>query len=199
MFTEDGHEVLPGSGEAGLIASGGATVPLGYYKDPEKSARTFREIDGVRYSFPGDWAIVEADGTLTLLGRGTTCINTGGEKVFPEEVEEVIKRIPGVDDCIVLGMPHPDFGSAVSALVGGAANALPTEDEIVTACRESLAGYKAPKRIRLVAQVPRFDNGKADYTSAVSLLEQADPDSSTLAAPSVRKVGVRRAVGGEYG
>jgi fatty-acyl-CoA synthase len=94
VFTEDGREVEPGSGEAGLVANGG-NLPLGYFKDPEKTDRTFKVIDGVRYCFPGDWATVEADGSMTLLGRGSQCINTGGEKVFPEEVEEAVKRTPG--------------------------------------------------------------------------------------------------------
>ena len=101
VFTEDGREVVPGSGEAGMVAAGG-TVPLGYFKDEAKSAATFKTIDGVRYSFPGDWAIVEADGSLTLLGRGATCINTAGEKVYPEEVEEAVKSHPDVVDCCLL-------------------------------------------------------------------------------------------------
>ena len=94
LFSEDGRRIEPGSGEMGMVAAGG-NVPLGYYKDPEKSARTFKVIDGVRYSFPGDWGYIEADGTLTLLGRGSQCINTGGEKVYPEEVEEAVKLHPG--------------------------------------------------------------------------------------------------------
>ena len=103
-----------------MVAAGGM-VPLGYFKDPEKSARTFRVIDGVRYSFPGDWATVEADGSLTLLGRGSQCINTGGEKVFPEEVEEAVKRHEAVDDCLVVGIPDERFGERIVAVASLAA------------------------------------------------------------------------------
>ena len=112
VFTDDGREVQPGSGEVGMVASGGL-VPVGYYKDPEKSARTFREVAGKRWSFPGDMASVAADGTLVLFGRGSNCINTGGEKVFPEEVEEALKRHPAVEDALVLGVPDDRFGNRV--------------------------------------------------------------------------------------
>src|SRR5210317_1487047 len=109
VFTEDDREVTPGSDEVGLVATAGL-VPLGYYKDPEKSARTFRTVNGVRYSFPGDFATVEADGSISLLGRGSACINSGGEKIFPEEVEEAVKRHPAVYDCLVVGVPDVKFG-----------------------------------------------------------------------------------------
>jgi fatty-acyl-CoA synthase len=165
VFTEDGREVAPGSGEAGLVAAGG-NVPLGYYKDPEKSARTFRVIDGERYAFPGDWAMVEADGTLTLLGRGSQCINTGGEKVYPEEVEEAVKRLSGVEDCLVVGVPDETFGEAIVAVVSTAAAAAVGEAAIIAGCRSQLAHYKAPRRVVFVAAVPRAPNGKADYKTA---------------------------------
>ncbi len=165
VFTEDGRQVVPGSGEAGLVAAGG-NVPLGYYKDPEKSARTFRVIDGVRYSFPGDWAIVEADGALTLLGRGSQCINTGGEKVYPEEVEEAVKRVAGVEDCLVVGVPDEKFGEAITAVVSVAAGATVAEADIIAGCKRDLAAYKAPKRVVFVTQIPRAPNGKADYKTA---------------------------------
>jgi 3-oxocholest-4-en-26-oate---CoA ligase len=165
VFTEDGREVQPGSGEPGLVAAGGS-VPIGYYKDPEKSARTFKVIDGVRYSFPGDWALVEADGTLTLLGRGSQCINTGGEKVYPEEVEEAVKRTPGVEDCLVVGVPDEKFGEAVTAVVSLAEGASADEPDIVASVKGQLAHYKAPKRVVFVSQVPRAPNGKADYKAA---------------------------------
>jgi acyl-CoA synthetase (AMP-forming)/AMP-acid ligase II len=165
VFTDDGREVQPGSGEVGMVAAGG-NVPLGYFKDPEKSARTFRVIDGVRYSFPGDHATVNEDGSLTLLGRGSQVINTGGEKVFPEEVEEAIKRVPAVDDCLVVGLPDERFGEAVTAVVSLTAGATADEAAIITEVKQHLAGYKAPKRVIFVAEVPRAPNGKADYRSA---------------------------------
>ena len=105
LFAEDGREIPQGSDEPGLIAAGGAILPAGYYKDPEKTAKTFRIVDGKRFAFIGDWGQWNADGTLQLLGRGSACINTGGEKVYPEEVEHVIAAHPGVADCLVIGMP----------------------------------------------------------------------------------------------
>ncbi len=169
VFAEDGRQVVPGSGEAGLVAAGG-NVPLGYYKDPEKSARTFRVIDGVPYSFPGDWATVEADGTIRLLGRGSQCINTGGEKVYPEEVEEAVKRTEGIEDCLVVGVPDERFGEAVTAVVAVAADA-PALDEnaVIASVKQQLAGFKAPKRVVFVAIVPRAPNGKADYKTAKAM------------------------------
>ncbi len=169
VFTEDDREIVPGSGEAGLVAAGG-NVPLGYYKDPEKSARTFRVINGERYSFPGDWATVDADGSIRLLGRGSQCINTGGEKVFPEEVEEAVKRTEGVLDCLVVGLPDAKFGEAVTAVVsleGGGAR--PDGPAIIQSVKAQLSGFKAPKRVVFVTDVPRTPNGKADYKTAKQL------------------------------
>lgn len=114
VVTEDGRDVVPGSGEIGLLAVTGA-LPDGYYKDEAKSAATFKNIGGVRYAIPGDWARIEADGSLTLLGRGLVCITTGGEKVFPEEVEEIVKLHPSVSDCIVVGVPDEKWGDAITA------------------------------------------------------------------------------------
>jgi fatty-acyl-CoA synthase len=166
VFLEDlSREVVPGSGEVGIVAAGGM-VPLGYYKDEEKSARTFKIVDGVRYSFPGDLAMVEADGSLTLLGRGSQCINTGGEKVYPEEVEEAVKRVDGIDDCLVVGVPDEKFGEAVTAVVSGSVD---DEAAIIAAVKEQLSHYKAPKRVVFVATVPRAPNGKADYKTAKQL------------------------------
>lgn len=173
VFTEDGREVQPGSGEIGMVAAGGM-VPLGYFKDPEKSARTFKEIGGVRYSFPGDMAMVAEDGSLILLGRGSQVINTGGEKVFPEEVEEAVKRVAGIDDCLVVGLPDERFGQAVVAVASRSATAespdpAPDEATVIAEVKHQLAGYKAPKRVVFVSQVPRAPNGKADYTAAKDL------------------------------
>src|SRR3712207_3816825 len=116
VITDDGRAVEPGSGELGKVAVGGFQ-PIGYYKDPEKTAATFITFEGRRYSCPGDWATVEADGSLTLLGRGSVCINTGGEKVFPEEVEECLKTHPGVRDAVAVGVPDEKFGEAITAVV----------------------------------------------------------------------------------
>src|SRR6185312_3283427 len=130
VFTEDGREVQPGSGEVGMVANGGL-VPSGYYKDPEKSARTFREVAGQRYAFPGDMATIAADGTLVLFGRGSNCINTGGEKVFPEEVEEALKEHPAVEDALVFGVPDDRFGQRVVGVVSLTPGESAEPDQIV--------------------------------------------------------------------
>ncbi|MGB7879102.1 MAG: acyl-CoA synthetase [Ilumatobacteraceae bacterium] len=174
VFTDDDREVSPGSDEVGMVAAGG-NVPLGYYKDPDKSARTFRVIDGVRYSFPGDFAKVAEDGSLILLGRGSQVINTGGEKVFPEEVEEAVKRVDGVVDCLVVGVPDEKFGQAVTAVVSLADGATTDSASIIASVKTDLAGYKAPKSVIFVDQVPRAPNGKADYRRAKEHAESALP------------------------
>jgi fatty-acyl-CoA synthase len=174
VFGPDDSEVEPGSGQQGMVAVSGPNVPLGYYKDSEKSARTFREIDGVRYSFPGDMAVVESDGTITLLGRGSNCINTAGEKVFPEEVEEAVKTHEAVADCLVFGVPDEKFGSrvvGVASVAGGAAP--PKSDDVIAYTKTKLSSYKVPKQLVFVATVPRAPNGKADYVSARALFEAA--------------------------
>ncbi len=167
VFSEDHREVVPGSGERGFIARRGP-IPLGYYKDSEKSSRTFPVIDGVRYSIPGDWCTVEADGTLTLLGRGSVCINTAGEKVYPEEVEEALKTHPEVDDALVVGLEDAKWGQAVTGVVQVRRGASPEEDELRRHVRAQLAGYKTPKRIVQIDTVPRAPNGKADYKAAAA-------------------------------
>ncbi len=165
VFTDDDREVQPGSDDVGMVAAGG-NVPLGYFKDPEKSERTFRVIDGVRYSFPGDFAKVAGDGSLILLGRGSQVINTGGEKVFPEEVEEAVKRVDGVVDCLVVGVDDEKFGQAVTAVVSLVDGTVIDSTTIITSVKNDLAGYKAPKSVIFVDQVPRAPNGKADYRRA---------------------------------
>jgi fatty-acyl-CoA synthase len=173
VFTDDGREVVPGSDEVGMVAAGGF-VPLGYFKDPDKSARTFRTVDGVRYSFPGDLAKVAADGTLILLGRGSQVINSGGEKIFPEEVEEAVKRVPGVLDCLVVGVDDKRFGQAVTAIAATDGRVI-DEAEVIAHVKTQLARYKAPKRVVFVDQVPRAANGKADYNRAKQFaLDAAD-------------------------
>ncbi|MDP3300072.1 MAG: AMP-binding protein, partial [Phenylobacterium sp.] len=161
VFTEDGRRVTPGSGERGLVAVGGHT-PLGYYKDEEKSAKTFRTFEGQRWSVPGDWATVEADGAITLLGRGSQVINTGGEKVFPEEVEEALKRFPGVRDAAVVGLPDPRFGERICAVVDVADGAQPSLADLQGHVKSNLADYKVPRDL-VFAPVVRAPNGKLDY------------------------------------
>jgi 3-oxocholest-4-en-26-oate---CoA ligase len=164
VITEHGTDVVPGSGQTGLVAMSGP-MPLGYYKDPDKSAATFRMIDGVRYTMPGDWATVDADGNVRLLGRGSQCINTGGEKVYPEEVEEVLKLHPTVADAAVVGVPDERFGEAIRALVEPAGDVDIDESALIAHVRERLAAFKAPKRIISVATIDRAPNGKLDYNA----------------------------------
>jgi fatty-acyl-CoA synthase len=157
--------LAPGSGLVGRVARGGL-LPRGYYKDPEKTQRTFVEIGGRRYCMAGDHAMIEADGTIVLMGRGSQCINSGGEKIFPEEVEEALKTHPLVDDALVFGTADDKWGQAVTAVVE-AQGASPAE--LIAHVRGMLAAYKAPKRVLLVPKVPRAPNGKADYASAKAM------------------------------
>jgi len=167
VFTEDHRPVEPGSGERGFIARRGP-IPLGYYKDPEKTAHTFPTIDGVRYSIPGDWCTVETDGTLTLLGRGSVCINSAGEKIYPEEVEEALKTHPDVEDALVVGIPDETWGQAVTGLVELRAGAALDAGALRQHVRERLAGYKTPKHVLPVEKMFRAPNGKADYKGAAA-------------------------------
>jgi fatty-acyl-CoA synthase len=154
--------VIPGSGEIGVLALGGRN-PVGYYKDDQKSANTFKEIDGVRYSIPGDFATVEMDGSIQLLGRGSVVINTGGEKVFPEEVEEALKTHPGVRDAVAVAIPDMRFGEVVAAVVERRPGTEATEKELIEHVKGRLAGFKAPKRVRFVTSIERSPAGKIDY------------------------------------
>jgi fatty-acyl-CoA synthase len=158
----DDKDVVAGSGEVGMIALPGF-IPIGYYKDEEKSARTFRVIDGTRYTIPGDCATVDAEGHIHLLGRGSVVINTGGEKVYPEEVEEVIKRLPQVADAVVVGVPDERFGERVCALVELAEGATLGADQVADAVRAELAGYKVPRVVHLLPTIGRSPAGKVDY------------------------------------
>ena len=162
VFDDNDQEIEPGSGEVGKLATSGL-VPLGYYKDPEKSAATFRTVDGTRYSFPGDFATVEIDGSITLLGRGSNCINTAGEKVYPEEVEEALKKHPAVDDCLVVGVEDDRFGQRIVALASLREGEQTDDAALIDFSREHLAGYKLPKQVLLLDEVRRAPNGKADY------------------------------------
>jgi acyl-CoA synthetase (AMP-forming)/AMP-acid ligase II len=162
LFDENLKPLETSPGVKGLVGVGGHQ-PVGYYKDPEKSARTFVPVGGDRFAIPGDWAMVNEDGiTLTVLGRGSVCINTGGEKVFPEEVEEVIKRHPGIRDAVVVGVPDAKWGEAVTAVVSTANGELDA-DALKRFVKDHLAGYKAPKHVVVVDEVYRSPSGKADF------------------------------------
>lgn len=163
VFTEDHRRVVPGSGEKGLLAVGGIN-PIGYYKDEEKTAKTFPTIEGERWCIPGDWALVNEDGTLEILGRGSQCINTGGEKVFPEEVEEALRRHEAVRDVAVTGLPDPKWGERICAVVELEPSAENPGDSVLEGhVRDQLADYKTPRNFVYVDSVGRAPNGKLDY------------------------------------
>jgi acyl-CoA synthetase (AMP-forming)/AMP-acid ligase II len=167
--------VAPGSGVIGRLATSGR-VPIGYYKDAAKSAESFVELDGVRWSLPGDMATVEADGTIRLLGRGSLCINTGGEKVYPEEVEAVLKAHPDIADALVVGAADPRWGERVTAVVASrAGHAWPGLASVQQFCRQRLAGYKVPRDVHLVAAIERTPSGKADYRWARAVVSGETP------------------------
>jgi len=154
--------VEPGSDEVGWLAREGH-IPLGYYKDPEKTAKTFPVVNGKRYAVPGDRARIAADGSLQLLGRDSVCINTGGEKVFAEEVEHALKHHPDVYDCVVVGTPSERWGQQVTALVQLREGRSPDEAALRAAASEHIAAYKLPKAFVFVDQLVRAPSGKADY------------------------------------
>ena len=165
VLDPDGRDVEPGSGRSGVLALGGR-IPVGYYKDEAKTSATFRTIDGVRYSVPGDYAEVGADGSIHLLGRGSVVINTGGEKVYPEEVEEAIKTLDGVADAVVVGLPNDRFGEEIVAVVEPTAGTDPgslSADAVIEHVKGRLAGYKAPRRVHVVDTIGRSPAGKVDY------------------------------------
>ncbi|MFZ9426883.1 MAG: acyl-CoA synthetase [Ilumatobacteraceae bacterium] len=162
VFTEDGRRVAPGSGERGLVAVGGF-IPLGYYRDEAKTAQTFRTFEGQRWSVPGDWAEIAADGSLILLGRGSVCINTGGEKVFPEEVEEALKKHHSVRDAVAVGIPDDRFGETICAVVEGEPGEVPDLSTLNEHVKAHLAAYKAPRHLVLIDTIGRAPNGKVDY------------------------------------
>jgi acyl-CoA synthetase (AMP-forming)/AMP-acid ligase II len=177
VLDDDNRPIDPGNvGAVGRIGRGGS-VPVGYYKDPEKSAKTFLEVDGQRYSVPGDNARIEADGKVTLLGRGSNCVNTGGEKVYPEEVEMAIKNHPAVYDTLVVGIPDAKYGQAVAAVVSLRDGATLELEELRTFLRDHLSGYKLPRSLTLVDEVPRNATGKAQYPAAkqIALASQGAP------------------------
>jgi len=173
VFDQDFREIEAGSGKPGLIGMCG-NMPRRYHGDEEKTRQTFRIIDGVRYCFTGDMGIIDEDGCLRFLGRGSSCINSGGEKVFPEEVEEVVKRIPGVEDCMIVGIPDDRFGEAVAAVISVAQGSHLDHQELRVSCKDGLASYKIPKTIKLVGEVRRAANGKADYEWARALFVEGE-------------------------
>jgi acyl-CoA synthetase (AMP-forming)/AMP-acid ligase II len=174
----DLRPVAAGSGEVGQVARSGP-ISLGYYKDPDKTARTYVEVDGVRWLLSGDLATIERDGTIAVLGRGSQVINTGGEKVYVEEVEAVLKGHPGVFDALVTGIPDDRYGERVAALVQpGAGEPVPDREDLDRHCRDSLAGYKVPRRYVFVDEVRRTPAGKADYRWARRVAEDADPGTA---------------------
>jgi len=163
VISDDGRDVHPGSGEQGRVALRGRG-PIGYYKDPDKSASTFLMIDGQRWTIPGDFATVEADGSVRLLGRGSGCINPGGEKVFPEEVEEALKLHPAIADAVVVGVPDDRFGETVVAIVEmTSGEGYPGDAPLIEWVRARLAAYKAPRHLIEVATIGRSPSGKVDY------------------------------------
>jgi len=170
VFDENREEVAPGSGVRGFIARPGP-IPMGYYKDEKKTAETFPTIDGIRYSIPGDWCTVDADGSLNLLGRGSACINSAGEKIYPEEVEEALKTHAAVDDALVFGVDDEKWGQAVTAVVSLMAGQELASGELREHVRNLLADYKSPKTILPVESMFRAPNGKADYKAAKAYFE----------------------------
>ena len=175
VLDEDGNEVKPGSGVRGVIAKKG-NIPVGYYKDEKKTAETFKTYNGVRYAIPGDYAEVEADGTVTMLGRGSVSINSGGEKIYPEEVEAALKGHPDVFDALVVGVPDPRFGQHVAAVVHARQGTRPTLAELDVFVRKEIAGYKVPRSLWLVDEVKRSPAGKPDYRWAKDQTEERPAD-----------------------
>jgi fatty-acyl-CoA synthase len=182
VFTDDGREVVPGSDDIGMVAISGF-IPLGYYKDEAKSDRNFRTFDGVRYSIPGDYAQVDKEGGLHLLGRGSVCINTGGEKVYPEEVEEVLKEHPAVADAACVAVPDERFGEAICAVVQPSAEMAIDEEELRHRVRTRLARFKVPRSFVVVPSLGRSPAGKVDYPGLSKLAGERVSSSSSSTVP----------------
>lgn len=170
VLDEHDQPVEPGSGVIGRLVVRNR-LPIGYYKDPEKTAATFREINGVRTSIPGDHGVVHEDGTIQLMGRDSLCITSGGEKIFTEEVETVLLDHEGVSDVLIVGVPDPEWGQRVAAVVSVEPGHQPTAAELTAYVKGRLAGYKAPREVVFVDVVPRGPNGKADYAAARALAQ----------------------------
>lgn len=179
LVDDDGKEIAPGTGEIGRLALGGR-LPLGYYKDEAKTAATFVELDGERFSIPGDYATVDADGTLHLLGRGSVCINTGGEKVYPEEVDEVLKTHPGVFDAACVGVPDERFGEIIAAVVEPREAVDLDQGELIALVKSKLAPFKAPRLVAIVDDLGRSPSGKLDYAHLRRIAEDAAARATRL-------------------
>ena len=175
VLDDEGNAVTPGSGVRGIIAKRGH-IPVGYFKDEKKTAETFKTINGVRYAIPGDYAEVEADGSVTMLGRGSVSINSGGEKIYPEEVEAALKGHPDVFDALVVGVPDPRFGQHVAAVVQARVGTRPTLADLDAFVRNEIAGYKVPRSLWLVDEVKRSPAGKPDYRWAKDTTEERPAD-----------------------
>ena len=177
VLDEDGNEVKPGSGVRGIIAKKGH-IPVGYYKDEKKTAETFRTYNGVRYAIPGDYAEVDADGSVTMLGRGSQSINSGGEKIYPEEVEAALKGHPDVFDALVVGVPDERFGQCVAAVVHLRPGTSTTLADLDTFVRQEIAGYKVPRKVWWVDEIHRTPAGKPDYRWAKDTTEERPADDA---------------------
>ena len=173
VVDEELRPLEAGSPTVGKVARSG-NIPIGYYKDPEKTAKTFVEVDGVRYVIPGDFARHEADGTITLLGRGSVCINSGGEKIYPEEVEGALKEHPAVYDTLVVGVPDERWGQRVAAVVEFRSGQQATLEDLMGTVRERLAGYKVPRELHVVDKIVRSPSGKPDYPWAKGLAAEGN-------------------------
>ena len=170
VIDDEKRPIEPGSGKVGMLAKKGH-VPLGYYKAPEKSAETFVTIDGQRWAIPGDMATVNADGTIILHGRGSTSINTGGEKVFPEEVESALKAHPDIVDAVVVGVADERWGQKITALLRKKTNSDVDTEQLQAFCKDYIAGYKIPKAYLFLDEIKRSPAGKADYPWAKKTAE----------------------------
>ena len=177
VLDEDGDEVTPGSGVRGMIAKKG-NIPVGYYKDEKKTAETFKTFNGVRYAIPGDYAEVDADGSVTMLGRGSQSINSGGEKIYPEEVEAALKGHPDVFDALVVGVPDERFGQCVAAVVHRRPGTSTTLADLDTFVRQEIAGYKVPRKVWWVDEIHRTPAGKPDYRWAKDTTEERPADDA---------------------
>ncbi len=177
VLDEDGNEVKPGSGVRGMIAKKG-NIPVGYYKDEKKTAETFKTFNGVRYAIPGDYAEVDEDGSVTMLGRGSQSINSGGEKIYPEEVEAALKGHPDVFDALVVGVPDERFGNCVAAVVHCRPGTNPSLAELDTFVRNEIAGYKVPRKVWWVDEIHRTPAGKPDYRWAKDTTEDRPADDA---------------------
>jgi acyl-CoA synthetase (AMP-forming)/AMP-acid ligase II len=178
VFDENLVPVVPGSGTIGKIARSG-DIPVGYYNDPVKTAEVFIHVDGVRYVMPGDFATIEEDGTITLLGRGSVSINSGGEKIFPEEVESAVRSHPAVLDAIVVGAPDERWGQRVAAIIQPRGEDVPTLEEIQEHCRDAIAGYKVPRQLHVVESIERSPSGKPDYRWAATIVAETPEESDS--------------------